>query len=124
MRWPRKGILIRLCIYVPLIAYFSWRALDRDGDRDDADAADDDIERKLAPHKRMVTLPDGTQQEIVELTPEQAEAILGPMPALEPREPAPGPPPGQPPTRTSPGAASPGEAPGDPADGAGTSAGR
>ena len=56
------------------------------------------LDAKLAPHKRMITLPDGTQQEIVELTPEQAEAILGPMPqpkeqddpgANAPAEPAP-----------------------------------
>lgn len=86
MRWPRKGILIRLCIYVPLVAYFSWRALDRE--RGDEAAVEDDLDRKLAPHKRMVTLPDGTQQEIVELTPDQAEAILGPIPALDRREPA------------------------------------
>jgi len=57
-----------------------------------ADAqVDGELDRKLAPHKRIISLPDGTQQEIVELTPEQAEAILGPIPALEQNDPGPAP---------------------------------
>ncbi len=86
MRWPRKGILIRLCIYVPVLLYLSWRGAPP------ADAqVDGELDRKLAPHKRIISLPDGTQQEIVELTPEQAEAILGPIPALEQKDPGPAP---------------------------------
>jgi len=99
VRLPRKGILIRLCIYVPLLGYLSWRAFDRwwaEGHPEQTEQSE--LDAKLAPHKRMITLPDGTQQEIVELTPEQAEAILGPMPqpkeqddpgANAPAEPAP-----------------------------------
>ena len=84
MRLPRKGILIRLCIYVPLLGYLSWRAYERwAGERNPPAAEVDELDAKLAPHKRVITLPDGTQQEIVELTPEEAEAILGPLPQLE-----------------------------------------
>ncbi len=35
------------------------------------------LEDQLAPHRRVIKLPDGSQQEIVELTPAEAEAILG-----------------------------------------------
>lgn len=82
MGLPRKGILIRLCIYVPVLTYVSWRAYERWSTERAAAAAPapSDLEEKLAPHKRIITLPDGRQQEIVELTPEQAEAIIGPLP--------------------------------------------
>jgi hypothetical protein len=76
MRWPRRGILIRLAIYVPLIAFLAWRA--QGGcDNSATMTKDDAMEQKLAPHRKVITLPDGTQQEIVELTAEEAEAILG-----------------------------------------------
>lgn len=76
MRWPRRGILIRLAIYVPLLSLLAWRA---QGGCDEPGRAkkDDELEQKLAPHRKVITLPDGTQQEIVELTAEEAEAILG-----------------------------------------------
>lgn len=76
MRWPRRGILIRLAIYVPLLSLLVWRA---QGGCDEPGRAkkDDGLEQKLAPHRKVITLPDGTQQEIVELTAEEAEAILG-----------------------------------------------
>lgn len=75
-RWPRRGILIRLAIYVPLISLLAWRA--RGGCNSDPPVAEEDpLEQKLAPHRKVITLPDGTQQEVVELTAEEAEAILG-----------------------------------------------
>jgi hypothetical protein len=87
MQWPRKGILIRLAIYVPLLAYFGWLACARwRSDRAAAAEAQEvkptpSVGERLAPHKKTITLPDGTQQDIYELTPEEAEAILGrPMP--------------------------------------------
>jgi hypothetical protein len=87
VRLPRKGILIRLCIYVPVLAYLSWRAYDRwASERTPTVIQQDELDAKLAPHKRVITLPDGTQQEIVELTPEQAEAILGPLPELDAKD--------------------------------------
>lgn len=76
MRWPRRGILIRLAIYVPVIGFLAWRA--QGGcDQTASMTKDDAMEQKLAPHRKVITLPDGTQQEIVELTAEEAEAILG-----------------------------------------------
>ena len=77
MRWPRRGILIRLFIYVPLIALLGWRAQGGCGDEAPVMEPDNQLEDKLAPHRRVIKLPDGRQQEIVELTPEEAEAILG-----------------------------------------------
>ncbi len=82
MRLPARGVLIRLFVYVPLIAFLGWRALDRCGaDEPPRLEAEPSIHEMLDPHRRVITLPDGTQQEIVELTPDQAEAILGhPLP--------------------------------------------
>jgi hypothetical protein len=82
VRLPRKGILVRLCIYVPVLSYVSWRAYERWSSEREAAAAPakSELDEKLAPHKRIITLPDGRQQEIVELTPEQAEALIGPLP--------------------------------------------
>jgi len=83
MQWPRKGILIRLAIYVPLLTYFGWMACARWRSDRDAAAEAEELRRapslgdKLAPHKKTITLPDGTQQDIYELSPEEAEAILG-----------------------------------------------
>lgn len=77
MRWPRRGILIRLLIYVPVLALLAWRAQGGCNDDEPAAAQDDALQQKLAPHRKVITLPDGTQQEIVELTAEEAEAILG-----------------------------------------------
>lgn len=77
MRWPRRGILIRLLIYVPVIALLAWRAQGGCNEDEPAAKKDDELQQKLAPHRKVITLPDGTQQEIVELTAEEAEAILG-----------------------------------------------
>ncbi len=88
MRWPRRGILIRLAIYVPLITILAWRASGGCSEEQVAAPEADDLDQKLAPHRRVITLPDGTQQDIVELTPAEAEAILGhPIPErLDPSE--------------------------------------
>lgn len=81
MPWPRKGVLIRLAIYVPLIAFLgynactTWRAR-RDAE-DVAAQPSPTLHQKLAPHKRLITLPDGTQQAVYELTPEEAQELLG-----------------------------------------------
>jgi hypothetical protein len=76
MRWPRRGILLRLLIYVPVISLLVWRA--QGGcDPSPREPKEDPLHKKLEPHRKVITLPDGTQQEIVELTAEEAEAILG-----------------------------------------------
>jgi hypothetical protein len=76
MRWPRRGILIRLAIYVPVISFLAWR-VQGGCDEPGRETKDDELEKKLAPHRKVITLPDGTQQEVVELTQEEAEQILG-----------------------------------------------
>lgn len=76
MRWLGRGILIRLAIYVPLISFLAWRA-SGGCEASTRTKTDDGLDQKLAPHRKVITLPDGTQQEIVELTAEEAEAILG-----------------------------------------------
>lgn len=78
---PRKGILIRLCIYVPIILFLSWRAWQKWSEERAvaAQAAEDPLEQRLAPHKKTITLPDGSEQTIYEMTESEAEEILGPM---------------------------------------------
>jgi hypothetical protein len=80
MRLPRKGIIIRLLIYVPLLGYFGWHALERWRSEQPGaaeDSAEATVDEKLAPYKKVMTFPDGTKQEIYELTPEEAASILG-----------------------------------------------
>jgi len=82
MRWPRRGILVRLFIYVPVIAFLAWRASGGCSGGEAEEATMQPEPDRLAPHRKVITLPDGTQQEIVELTREEAEEILGhPIPA-------------------------------------------
>lgn len=77
MRLPRKGVLIRLCIYLPLLGYFGWRAFDRWWTETHPPA---DATEGLEPYKRTISLPDGTQHEVIEMTREQAEEKFGPLP--------------------------------------------
>ena len=67
----RRGIVIRLCLYLPVIGYLSWRAVERWQDEQRALSIDE------APKKQTIVLPDGSSQAIVELTPEQADALFG-----------------------------------------------
>jgi hypothetical protein len=84
MRLPRKRVLIRVLIYVPLLGYFGWQALDRWRAEQVAASPEPSVEEKLAPHKKWMTFPDGTKQEIYELTPEEAADILGHEPPERP----------------------------------------
>lgn len=82
MRLPRKGVLIRLAIYVPLIGFLSWNALQSCQARREAREAattptEPTVQDRLEPHKRIITLPDGSQQAVYELTPEEAQELLG-----------------------------------------------
>lgn len=83
VRWPRKGILIRLCIYLPLVGYFGWRAFDRWWTERHPPAIEQD---PLDPYRRKILLPDGSEQEVIELTREQAEQLLGPLPPEPPAD--------------------------------------
>lgn len=82
MRLPRRGVLIRLFIYVPLIGFLGWRAYSaRCGEPAPTIQPEPDATDELAPYRKTIVLPDGTQQEIVEMTRDQAEAVLGhPLP--------------------------------------------
>jgi hypothetical protein len=81
VRLPRKGILIRLAIYLPILAFLSWRAGQKWwAERQPAPPTQDDVQLQLEPHKRTITLPDGSQQVVYEMTEEEAERILGPLP--------------------------------------------
>jgi hypothetical protein len=75
VRWPRRGILIRLLVYGPILGYLGWQAIERWKGERGADSAAQ--EQPAEPLKRTVTFPDGTKHEVLELTPEQAEQMLG-----------------------------------------------
>lgn len=87
MRLPRRGVLIRLVIYLPLFGFLGWRVVQaRCGEPEPTVEPEPSLQDDLAPYRKTILLPDGTTQEIVEMTPEQAEAVLGhPLP----REPDP-----------------------------------
>lgn len=94
MRWPRKGILIRLLIYGPIIGFLSYQAIEkyrteREVTETDVPPLQEDVEDKLEPYKKVIEMPDGSKQEIIQLTPEQAEEILGhPLPEKADPKPA------------------------------------
>ncbi len=81
MALPRKGILIRLAIYLPLIGFFGWRYLSKYLDGREQETTVDEQQRKLEqlpPDKfQTFTLPDGTIKKVPILTPEEAEDIYG-----------------------------------------------
>lgn len=78
MAWPRKGVLIRLAIYLPIIGYLGWQAIEKwRSEQAVMEHAPQSPEDELEKHKRVIQLPDGRTQEIYELSPEQAERILG-----------------------------------------------
>jgi len=77
----RRALLIRVLIFVPLLAYFGYGAYqkwqnERAQTQIEADAATArEVELKGATHS--VKLHDGRSIDIVELTPEQAERLHG-----------------------------------------------
>lgn len=79
MRVPRKGILIRLFIYVPLIAFFGWQAYQTQCASEAPRLEKEAVPTKAFPEgtRRTHTLPDGSKIEYIELTPEQARKALG-----------------------------------------------
>ena len=90
MRWPRKGILIRLAIYIPVIGFLGYNAWQkyraRSAAQEAAEApAVDPRREELEQHKREYTMPDGSKQQVYELTPEEAERLLG-TPAVIPED--------------------------------------
>lgn len=83
MRLPRKAVLIRLAIYVPLLSYFGWRAWEHLQAEREAERQQRDAEQQVDladPFEGMPTKTievDGKQVKVYEITPEQAEAYLG-----------------------------------------------
>lgn len=79
MKWPRKGVVIRLAIYIPVIGYLGyqaigkWKAERETTEQDVAPPQADPLEQ----HKRVIEMPDGTKREIIELTEDEAEQYLG-----------------------------------------------
>ncbi|PCC71041.1 hypothetical protein SAMN02745121_02487 [Nannocystis exedens] len=74
MKLPSKGVLIRICIYVPLLAFFGWRACEKYQEEQRIEQ-----EQKAAPEiegrKHTFTLPDGKSVEVVEISEDQARQL-------------------------------------------------
>ncbi|HEY8376576.1 MAG TPA: hypothetical protein VIK91_08810 [Nannocystis sp.] len=81
MKLPPKPILIRLCIYIPLLLFFGWRAYQKWRAEQEPPAAP-----VFDGPRQTFTLPDGKTIEVVEITEEQARQ-LGLDPAELEREP-------------------------------------
>lgn len=75
----KKAVWIRLLIYIPLLAFFGYQAFARfkAGKEAEAQEAASPAPTGDEPTKRTVTLPDGRTVEVYEVTPEQAEMMLG-----------------------------------------------
>lgn len=71
MKLPRKGILIRLLIYVPLLTFFGYQAYLRY--RTEQAVAKEAPE--LEGRKTKFTLPDGKSVEVVEISEDQARQM-------------------------------------------------
>jgi len=67
MRWPRKGILIRLCIYVPLIGYLGWSAWSKHT-------------QEPAPVPEVAPGQFPPSVKVIELSREEAERRFGKLP--------------------------------------------
>jgi hypothetical protein len=83
----RTGVIVRLLIYVPLLGFFGWQAVQRfqDGRR----AADDNfrasVEQWLQHPPRTIVMPNGEVMPVLELTEEEAAQMgLIPEPTPEP----------------------------------------
>jgi hypothetical protein len=77
MRLPRKGILIRIVVYGSLIGFFGYRCAKRQlAPPSDETETRDPVEALDLPRQTIV-LPDGSEQEIYRITPEQAESYFG-----------------------------------------------
>ena len=88
MKLPRKGILIRLGIYLPvIIGLVVWRACVFEREEMVIEQASD-----AEPKGRVRTMqgPDGKEMKIIEITPEEARAMgveVPPEPSAPPSHP-------------------------------------
>lgn len=84
MKLPRKGILIRLAIYLPIIGFLSWKAFFAGGDEQPAPQAEPTSPGRV----RTIAGPDGQEMKIIEITPEEAKAMGVEIPEHPPGAPA------------------------------------
>lgn len=90
---PRLGVIVRILIYVPLLGFFGWQAVQRyqDGRRVADDGFRTSVEQWLEHPPRSVVMPNGDVMPVFELT-EQEAVEMGLLPEPEPTtEPAPAP---------------------------------
>lgn len=73
MRVSRKLLRLRFVIYGVVIAFLAWEAFQKWS----AEGQPPQRESELPAPTRMQVLPDGSQVPVYELTPEQAEKLLG-----------------------------------------------
>jgi hypothetical protein len=89
----RTGVIVRLLIYVPLLGFFGWQAVQRF--QDGREVADDSfrasVEQWLQHPPRTMVMPNGEVMPVLELTEEEAvqmglipEPKPAPAPAPEP----------------------------------------
>ncbi|NVB38320.1 hypothetical protein G6O69_10800 [Pseudenhygromyxa sp. WMMC2535] len=89
-RRKRLGILIRLAIYIPLLAFFGWRAAARFTEEREAsdEAFRAGVQQRLEQPPEVIMLPNGEAMQVI--SPEQASAMgveISPAPA-DPTAPA------------------------------------
>ena len=88
---PRLGLLVRVAIYIPLLGFFGWQALNtfkRNGE-----AADDHfrsaVEQYVQHPPKTIMTKDGEMMPVLELTEDEAvEMGLIEKPSNEPTPPA------------------------------------
>lgn len=86
MKLPPKAVLIRICIYGPLLAYFGYMACQR-YQAEQAERAEQAAAPELEGRRQTFTLPDGKSVEVVEISEDQARQMgidpnqIGPAPS-------------------------------------------
>lgn len=79
----RRGLLIRLLIFVPLFAYFGFGAIQKcRHEQEAAKQADEAADYKKTKHQ----LPNGQTIEVIELTPQQAAELGYTPPEIGPAD--------------------------------------
>jgi len=85
MQLPRKAVLIRICIYGPILAYFAYLAWQKYS----AEQAGPEAPA-IEGTRQTFTLPDGKSVEVIEISEDQARQMgLDPGEIEGPPRPAP-----------------------------------
>lgn len=83
---PRLGVIVRVLIYVPLLSFFGWQAVQRF--QDGRQAADDSfrasVQQWLQHPPRTIVMPNGELMPVFELT-EQEAVEMGLLPEPTPQ---------------------------------------